>query len=425
LTKNELDRRQFLGAATGAGLLLIKPQLVRGTAANSAVRLGLLGCGQRGTEEAGSFARSTSARIVGLGDLFQDKLDAGRQHFNALNASLGYGGPEHFFRGPDAYEQMAHSPALDAVLIATPPYYHTDHLAAMVRAGRHVYCEKPVAIDVPNAKRAIDIGRQAEGRLSLDIGFQVRSATAFAELARRIHAGALGTIVSGEAYYFAGANLRPPLPPGVGPVEARLRNWIWDRTLSGDIIVEQNVHVIDLCNWLLQNHPVKAAGGAGRKALTGPGDISDHFNIVYTYPGDVHVSFSSTQFDNGWWDVCERFFGTAGVSESHYSGGVQIFGAQPWQWRPAAATGAPGQAAFSQSGAFQDALADADPEKEKAYIASITSGQFHNQAAVGAESALSAMLGREAAYSGRELTWDELLKSHHRLDAHIDLRQFA
>lgn len=403
-----MDRRRFLGAA--GGLLLVKPGTVRGSRANSAVRVGLLGCGGRGATDAETMEKQ-GARVTALADMFEDQLDAARKKFKAIASS-------QVFRGPRAFEQIAASKDVDAVIIATPPYYHPEHLAAVVEAGKHAYCEKPVAVDVAGAKRVMEIGAKAQGKVSLDVGFQIRMAPPFVELVRRIHGGALGEIYTAEIHYFCQALERPEWPEA-SPAERRLRNWVHDRTLSGDIIVEQNIHVIDVCNWALRARPVKAAGTGGRKGRTDKGDAWSHFNVVFTYPGDVRVSFSSTQAGpKGSFDANERFFGARGASSSPYTGPVTITGEQPWTWKdPAAANG--GQ--FAANGAFRGNLDQADAEKHKAFLESVTSGRFHNQAAEGAESALSAMLGRTAAYTGRETAWDELLASGERWDARLDL----
>jgi myo-inositol 2-dehydrogenase / D-chiro-inositol 1-dehydrogenase len=391
------DRRTFIQTLGAAAV--IAPQLVRGSAANSAVRVGLLGCGNRGMTHANTITKFTDGRITAFGDLYQDKLDRARQRFPDATVT---------FVGENAYRQLAESKDIDAIVIATPAYKHPEHLEAVVDAGKHVYCEKPVAVDVAGAKRVLEIGRKAEGRLSLDVGFQIRSAPPFIELVRRIHEGALGEIVCGAAYYYC------PLPeyapyPNASPEELRIRQWLRDRAYSGDIIVEQNIHAIDICNWVLGAHPVKASGTGSRAGRTGPGDdIYSHFDVIYHYPNGAHVSFSSAQFGKGKFDVNERFFGTKGQSQSPYSGALGIVGDAEWTWTGSES----GQgAAFSASGNFSDNLAQADSEKQKGFIASITSGKFHNQAAAGVETALTAMLGREAAYRGRELTWEELLRS--------------
>src|SRR3989442_14611960 len=229
-----VDRRKFLGtAAMTAGMMFIKPELVRGTAANSAVRVGLLGCGGRGTEDATNLVDTGGARVVALADMFQDQLDKARAHFDQIQQAKSYSAlaASQLFVGPNAYQQIAASKELDAIVIATPPYFHPHHLEAVVAAGKHVYLEKPVAVDVPGALKVIDIGKRAEGKLSLDVGFQIRDCPPFVELVRRIHNGALGKIVCGEAHYLTGYIDRPPWPDS-SPAERRLRNWIYDRALS-------------------------------------------------------------------------------------------------------------------------------------------------------------------------------------------------
>src|SRR5881296_1268027 len=423
---NELDRRKFIGvAAATAGSLLIKPELVRGTAANSAVRVGLLGCGGRGTEDATNLVDTGGARVVALADMFQDQLDKARAHFDQIQQAKGYSslGTSQLFVGPNAYQQIAASKELDAIVIATPPYYHPQHLEAVVASGKHVYLEKPVAVDVPGALKVIEIGKRAEGKISLDVGFQIRDCPPFVDLVKRIHNGALGTIACGEAHYLAGYIDRPAWPDA-SPVEKRLRNWVYDRVLSGDIIVEQNIHVIDICNWVLKNHPLKASATGGRQGRpTNDGDVYGNYNVIFHYPDKVDVTFSSTQFAKGWWDVTERFFGTKGTSQSPYTGPLGIWGDEPWQSAASPAKDKPETQAFSVTGSFTSNLEFADPEKKKAFVESITNGNFHNQAAKGAESALSCMMARTAAYKGNEITWEETMKCTEVWDPKIDLNK--
>lgn len=420
-----LDRRTFLGvAAAGAGVMFMKPQLVFGSDANSTVRVGLLGCGGRGTEDASNLVDTGGARVVALADMFQDQLDGARNHFDQMQQAKGFTAIDssQLFLGPKAYEQIASSKEVDAIVIATPPYYHPQHLEAVVAARKHVYLEKPVAVDVPGALKVIEIGKRAQGKLSLDVGFQIRNCPPFVELVDRIHQGALGTIVCGEAHYLTGYLDRPPRP-NASPLELRLRNWVYDRALSGDIIVEQNIHVIDVCNWTLQSHPLKASASCGRKGRpAGDGDASGNYNVLFHYPNEVDITFSSTQFAKGWWDVTERFFGTKGTSQSPYAGPLGIWGDEPWQWQAPGATNNEPQN-FSATGKFTSNLEQADPEKKKAFIASITSGNFHNQAEAGAESAISCMMARTAAEKKHEVTWEEIMKSKEVLDPRIDLNK--
>jgi myo-inositol 2-dehydrogenase / D-chiro-inositol 1-dehydrogenase len=438
--EEKMGRRQFLGAAGTAGILIIKPQLVRGTAANSAVRLGLLGCGHRGTYVATSFANNTSARVVALADLFQDQLDKGKQHFDGVAAKLGYAGIDSklMFRGPHAYQALANCPDVDMVQISTPDIFHPGHLEAVVDAGKHVYCEKPAAVDVTGCKRVLKIGEKVQNRFSLDIGFQCRHAPPYAELVRRVHAGALGKLACGAAYYHSGGINYPPYPD-VSPLERRIRTFFWDRVMSGDILVDQSIHLVDLCNWMLETHPLKAIGTGGRRVKEDSGDCWDHFDVTFTYPNDVHLNLNSFQAGKALGDVSVRLFGSQGVAELHYKGVVGIYGDQPWEWEGSIgpASPRPGHAniyaieheslADKAAGIFHDALDRADPEKEIAVIDSITSGKFHNQAALGAETTLSTILGRQAAYNGKETTWDDLLESNQSYDPElegIDLREF-
>ena len=426
---NQIDRRKFIGsAAATAGFMIVKPSLVRGTEANSAIRVGLLGSGGRGTEDATNLIDTGGARVVALADLFQDQLDAAQRHFNQVQQAKNYPALDasQLFVGPDAFHKIANSKEVDAIVIATPPYFHPQHLEAVVAAGKHVYLEKPVAVDVPGAKKVIELGKRAEGTLSLDVGFQIRDCPPFAELVRRIHDGAIGKIVCGEAHYLTGYIDRPAWP-SASSEERRLRNWVHDKVLSGDIIVEQNIHVIDICNWVLKSHPLKASATGGRMGRPdGDGDAYGNYHVVFHYPDGADVTFSSTQFAKGWWDVTERFFGTKGTSQSPYVGPLGIWGENAWQDPDSMPKkDSSQQQAFSVTGNFSSNLEKADPQKKKAFTESIVSGEFHNQAAAGAESALSCIMARTAAYTGREVTWDEILKSKEVWEAKLDLNKIA
>ncbi len=434
-----MQRREFLkvGARTASGLLLLKPSTAFGYAANSAVRIGLLGCGNRGTAVATSFSRSTSAQVVALADLFPDQLAAGQKHFNELNAGLGRAPVDaaRMFRGPHAFEQITASPDVDLIQISTPPFFHVQHLAAAVDAGKHVYCEKPVGVDVAQARQALAIARRVRPTQSVDVGFQCRSAPPIAAAATRVQSGALGKIVSVAANYNAPASLEK-VRPGESADEYRLRNWLWDRALSGDILVEQNIHIIDLANWMLGAHPVKAETTGGRSVLTHAGNCWDNYEVDFTYPdpsggNGAHLLFSSTQFGAwGGFDAGLRLYGSSGQATIGYSGPVQILGTQPWTWQDpdeAAATAKPisGLGKFAANGSFSDNLAFADRDKERGFLDSITSGKPHNQIAAGVETALSCMLGRMAGYEKRPVTWDELLAHGETYTLGMSLEQFA
>jgi myo-inositol 2-dehydrogenase/D-chiro-inositol 1-dehydrogenase len=422
-----MKRRDFLqaGALAASGLLLVKPGTAFSYQANSAVRLGLLGCGSRGTAVASSFAQNTSAQVVALADLFPDQLAAGRSHFDQLNAGLGRQPIDGklLFHGPHAFEQLAGSPDVDLIQISTPPFFHVQHLEAAVAAGKHVYCEKPVGIDVSQANHALAIAKRVKAGQSVDVGFQCRSAPPIAAIYERIKAGGVGKIASIAANYNAPASLEK-IRPGESADEYRLRNWLWDRALSGDILVEQNIHIIDLCNWILDAHPLRATATGGRNILTHAGDCWDNYQVDFTYPGEVHVSFSSTQFGVGGFDAGLKLYGAGGTATVPYSGPVAITGAQPWAWQDSTSTAA-GSGKFAANGSFADNLAFADRDKERTFIASITAGPAHNQIAAGVETALSCMLGRMAGYQRREVTWEDLLAHGETYKLGMDMSQFA
>jgi len=423
-----MNRRQFVQTGSGvvSGMLLLNARTAFGYEANSAVRHGLLGCGNRGTSVADSFSKNTSAQVVALADLFPDKLAAGRYHFDKLNASLGRQPIDNklLFHGPHAYEQLAASKDVDVIQISTPPYFHVQHLEAAVASGKHVYCEKPVGIDIRQANHALEIAKRVKPTQSVDVGFQCRSAPPIAAIAEKIKAGALGKIAVVAGYYYAPASTEKK-PTGTSPDEYRLRNWLWDRALSGDILVEQNIHIIDLCNWMLGAHPVKAIATGGRNILTHYGDCWDNYEVSFIYPGDVRLSFSSTQFgDYGVFDAGLRLFGASGTATVPYAGPIEIKGAQAWAWQDSASTAA-GSGKFAADGSFLDNLAFADRDKDRTFIDSITSGPAHNQIAAGVETALSCMLGRMAGYQRREVTWEDLLAHGENYDLGFNLEQFA
>ena len=423
-----MNRRQFLetGSQAAAAMLLLKSKTAFGYQANSAVRHGLIGCGNRGTAVAVSFSQNTTAQVVALADIFADNLAAGKQHFDKVNADLGRAPIDSklLFRGPHAYQQMAESKDVDLIQISTPPFFHVQHLGAAVAAGKHVYCEKPVGIDVKQAYEALAIAKKVGPKQSVDVGFQCRNAPPIAAIAEKIKAGALGKLAVATGNYYAPASTEKKRE-GEGKDEYRLRNWLWDRALSGDILVEQNIHIIDLCNWMVGSKPLKATATGGRNVLTHFGDCWDNYQVDYTYPGNIHFSFASTQFGkDNMFDAGLKLFGEEGMANVPYSGPVHVTGKNAWEWKESAQA-AEGSGQFSASGSFLDNLAHADREKERTFIESIVSGPVHNQIAEGVQTALSCMLGRMAGLRKAEVTWEELLQHGENYQLGFSLEQFA
>ena len=420
-----MNRRKFLqGASTACSLMIVKPSVAFSYAANSAVQYGLLGCGKRGTSVATSFATNTQARVVALGDIFPDQLAIGKQHFDQLNSKLGVPAvdPKLTFHGWEAYKAMAANPHIDAVQISTPPFFHVEHMDILSAGGKHVYCEKPVGVDIPQTRRALQIAKRIDGKVSASVGFQIRSAPPFAEIVQRIHAGQIGKIASIAGYY----NAPPATYPDRGAMphdEQRLRNWLWDKTLSGDILLEQNIHVIDVCNWVMESHPLKATARASRKVIQNFGNINDNYEVIFEYPGEVELVFSSTQFNApGYFDVKETFFGIEGIAEMPYKGALRIQGQKPWTW-----TGSEQEsgAKFAADGAFSDNLADADKMKDRSFIESITGNKFQNQIAAGVDSARTCMMARKSAETGRTVSWQDIEADTEQYQLGIEIRKFV
>jgi predicted dehydrogenase len=419
-----MNRRKFVqGAAAAGGLMIVKPETAFGYAANSRVRWGLLGCGRRGTSVATSFAKNAGVEIVALADIFPDQLATGKQHFDAVNASLGLPAidAKRTFHGHEAYKAIAACKDVDAIQISTPPFFHVEHLDGVTAAGKHAYCEKPMGVDVPQTRRALEIGRRENGKVSMAVGFQIRSAPPFVEIVRRIHEGQIGKIAQLTGYY----NAPPAAMVDRGTPssdEYRLRNWLLYRNLSGDILLEQNIHVIDVCNWIMQGHPISAYAKSSRKVMQNAGDTSDNYEVIFTYPGEVELSFTSTQFNkNHFFDVAERIFGSEGLADAPYSGPLQIRGTNPWAWSAnAAATGK-----FAANGDFSDNLAEADAMKDRDFVQSIVSGKLQNQIAVGVETARSCMMARKSAETGRKVTWQEIEADQEAYSLGMDLKQFG
>jgi myo-inositol 2-dehydrogenase / D-chiro-inositol 1-dehydrogenase len=423
---NNMKRRTFLkSAAAVSAVTVLKPDTVFGTRANSAIRMGVIGTGGRGTAVISSMTKNTSAVIVAMADLFDDKLKSAVPVFNKLNAAKGF--PDipaaNIHQGSKAYMALLNNKEIDAVLVSSPCYSHAGYIEAALAAGKHVYSEKPVAVDVAGCEQVIRLGEMAKGKLSLAIGFQIRFATAYAEMVRRIHQGDIGEMINVQLYYLA--SVLPLNPFRDMPYdEARIRNQYHFNALSGGILLDQGVHMLDVCNWALQSHPVKAAGTGGKRAAVEFGDAWTNYQIIYEYPGQVNVSYHGTQLGVQSGGVCARFIGTRGIAEAHYSGGVFIQGDKPWDSGIARCKDTVLTAEQRAAGIFLSSLHDADSNKDIDFIRSIETGNFINEARSGSESTLTAILGRTAATSGDEVTWDEMILSNARLDPMLNLSQF-
>ena len=389
-----MDRRGFLKTAAGAaGLVILAPGAVRGFEANSKIQLGLIGCGGRGDWIAGLFNKDGHYQIAALADYFKDRVTEAGEKFAVP--------PERRHTGLDAYKQLL-AGKVDAVAIESPPYFHPEQAVAGLEAGKHVYLAKPIAVDAPGAMAIAAAAAKVKDRLSCLVDFQTRANEFYKGAFEKIKEGLIGKPVCAQAYYYAGrldAQAKPGTP------QARLRNWVFDIALSGDIIVEQNIHALDVANWFLQGHPVKAVGTGGRKARTDIGDCWDHFVVTYWYPDDVLLDFSSGQFTQGYDDICCRVYGNLGTADSHYGGMVNIR-AKTGGYRG------------GQTGPIFKAGAQANI---KTFAEAILAGKPVCNAEESADSTMTAVLGRIAAYTGKTVTWDEMIKAGEKLDPKLNL----
>ena len=397
-----MKRRTFLkSAATVSAFSIFKPSIVFGSKANSAIRIGVIGCGNRGTAVISSMIANTNSSIVAMADIFDDQLQKATPVFNKVNAVKNIPAipPANIYQGSKAYLKLLENKNVDAVQISTPAYSHVGFLEAAVMAGKHVYCEKPVAPDVDGCRRAIQLGEKLNGKQSVVIGFQIRHATAYAEMVSRIQRGDIGELITVQLYYLSSAG--PIITRNnVSDDEVRIRNHFYFNAMSGGILLDQGIHMLDICNWVLQGHPLNAVGRGNARARTEIGDTFSNYQVVYQYPNNVNVSIHTTQLGHQFGDVCCRFIGTKGIAEAHYSGGVFINGDNKWDSGIAKSESGltPQQQA---TGVFLSSLHDADANKEQAFINSIQTGNYLNETRSGAESTLAAILGRESAETQR------------------------
>jgi len=387
---HRMDRREFI--ATGAAAFTVLSTGTRvSSQANGKLALGIIGCGGRGQWVGKLFEEQGAAKVVAVHDYFQDRVDAVGEAFGVEAARR--------YTGLSGYKRLLEG-ELDAVTIESPPYFHPEQTAAAIDAGKHVFLAKPVAVDVPGCETILAAGKRAAAKkLCLLVDFQTRNNEIYREAVRRVHEGAIGAPVCGQCFYHAG---RLGVKAEPGTPEARLRNWVFDIALSGDIIVEQNIHVIDVATWLLDAAPLRAFGTGGRKARTDVGDCWDHFVVSYEFPNDLPLEFSSSQFAKGFSDLCVRLFGSGGTVETHYGGEVWIKGDQPYEGG--------NTAPIYQEGAVNNILD---------FTRAIVAGEVIDHSADSVRSNLTAILGRTAAYAGKLVTWDAMLREGEKLDGKL------
>jgi len=391
-----MPRRAFLAgtaaAAAGTTLNVLKPSLVFGSEAASKLDIGLIGCGGRGSWIANLFADSGKYRLVACADYFKDKTDPVGDKFK-IDAGRRY-------NGLAGYKRLLDS-KLDAVVIETPPYFHPQHAADAVEAGKHVYLAKPIAVDAPGCLKIAEAGKHASTKkLVFLVDFQTRANEHFRNAIGQVHQGAIGKLVLAEAFYpwSGGGRGEPPKSP-----EQQLRSWYYVLPLSGDFIVEQSIHSLDVATWIINADPVRARGAGGHKVRPA-NSIYDHFAVTYWFPDDLLLSFTCIQSIPMIKDeIRARAYGADGFIDVDYFGSVHMRG--------------------------KEAGVRAVVENLYTTGTVVNIYEFH-QAVVGGDcsnptvapsvrSNLTAVLGREAAYRGEELSLAALLKEGKRLEPEL------
>jgi predicted dehydrogenase len=401
MNQDKQTRREFIksGTVAAAGALAGFSILRNAYGQNTGpIRVGLIGCGGRGTGAADNcLSAAPNVHLVAMADLFQDSLDKSLKTLTALDRK---GGPlkgvevkkDRCFVGFDAYQKLLETD-VNLVILATPPGFRPIHFEAAINAGKHVFTEKPVAVDPVGIRRFMEAGKLAlQKNLCVVAGTQRRHDPAYIEIIKRVQDGQIGKIVAARCFWNMGGLWKRERQPGWSEMEWQVRDWLYFDWLSGDHIVEQHVHNLDVINWAMGTHPVKALGVGGRQVRTEPvyGNIFDHFSIDYEYANGVHLSSQCRQWQGADNLVGEFLVGSAGNTLTE-EGRFVLRGEKPWRY-----TGP-----------------NVDPyvQEHTDLIENIRKGKTINEAQNVAESTMTAIMGRISAYTGKEVTWDQMMTS--------------
>ncbi len=400
-------RREFLERSAGltAGLVGVGLARSAGGAPQDELRIGLVGCGGRGTGAAIDALNTRGPiRLVAMGDLFADRLQSSHKRLqSAKDAGARVDVPaERRFVGFDAYRKIL-ATDIDVVLLATPPAFRPLHYAAAIAAGKHVFMEKPCCVDGPGYRLLMETNKLADAKkLKVVVGLQRRHQRSYLAGIKRVHDGEVGDIVLIRTYFNMPGqgpnyNCRPAATP---ELEWQIRHWGMFTWLSGDHIVEQAVHEIDIANWMKKDEPpVKANGMGGRQVRTGCGNgqIFDHHFVEYVYADGSRHYAQAKQQPGGWRHVSDNVHGTKGAL---------TIGSGPY--------GLGGDADYSspadrgEGGKVED---NPYRQEHQDLVDAIRNGTPLNDGYHGATSSMTAVMGRMATYSGAEVTWEEAINS--------------
>jgi myo-inositol 2-dehydrogenase / D-chiro-inositol 1-dehydrogenase len=402
------SRRDFVKASAAAGVVAVSAAGVY-AAGNDVIKVGLIGAGGRGKGavrdilEAEQVINGTTPKveIVAVGDVFRDRAQTAVNEFKTARNFAAFAGqikatPETTFDGLDAYQRVL-SADVDLVILATPPGFRPLHLEAAIRAGKNIFCEKPVCVDAAGARKVYGLIPESRRKnLAIVAGTQRRHQKGYLETVKRIHDGAIGDVVSARVAWNSGGN--PPIwfharRPNETDAAYQLRNWYHFQWVCGDHIVEQHVHNLDVANWVLKGHPVRATGIGGRSSRPGGpnadskefGNIWDHFAVEYEYANGVRVFSYCRHIAGSESDVSETVFGSRGTSRVNaYTINRDEVGAD-----------------------------DRNPyvQEHIDLLNSIRAGRPLNELQSVTDSTFTAILGRNASFANRWLTWDNALNA--------------
>jgi predicted dehydrogenase len=401
------SRRDFLKSSALVGSALAAPailssNLFAGTNSDT-LRVGLVGCGGRGSGAADqALTADKNVILTAMADAFEDRLQTSLKNLQTKHPEKVKVTPEKCFVGLDAYQKLIDS-GVDVVLLATPPAFRPAHLKAAVAANKHVFTEKPMATDAPGVRSVLATAEEAKKKnLSLVAGFCYRYSHGVRGIMNRIHDGAIGDVRALYTTFNTGSVWAPfARRPEWTDMQYQVKNWYYYTWLSGDHIVEQAVHCLDKMSWAMKDvPPVKCVAHGGRQTRTGPefGNIFDHFSVVYEYASGARGFHFSRQQDHCYSDNSDYILGSDGVGHivRAFSGPYIIKGKTNWRFR-------------------EDKATDMYQNEHDEFFASIRDGKPMNDGQWMANSTLIAIMGRMAAYTGQEVTWEQAMSSEERL----------
>ncbi len=387
------SRRDFLkssSVATGSALFGALGTNYAFAEGSDKIKVGVIGCGGRGTGAIRNVLDSApNVQIVAMGDMFQQRLDNANGTLAAKNPG-GVVPADRCFIGFDAYKKVLASD-VNYVILATPPGFRPMQFKAAIEAGKNVFTEKPIAVDAPGVRLFLEANEMAIKRgLAVTCGLQRHHQQEYVDTIKRIHDGAIGQVTSMSVYWNQGHLWVNEREPGWSDMEYQLRNWYYFVWLCGDHIVEQHVHNVDVANWVLGAHPIRAYGMGGRQVRTAPkfGHIYDHFTVEYEYANGARVLSMCRQIDGTASRVAEFAIGTKGTAIP--SGTIKV----------------------GEQTTFR-AIKGNDPyvQEHSDNILGIRAGKPLNEGKFVAESTLSVIMGRESAYTGQIIEWEDMLNS--------------